>query len=595
MSLPLPDIGVNEEWREAPVNQDDNRRTTEKTSSNSLKNRDMADNLYVASGPAADLSDPVTATAGTRAALSAPVEKDALHPPEQSAGRARQLGWRHEAEPDIGRLDPQLAGHYGFGQVRRMGALPAYRQEDITVVWVRPDLNWNSLLEAQAEFGAGFEPVMIPDDAFNRALQRSFERTGAAADAVQDLDEVIDLEAASKDLPETADLLDSQDDAPIIRLLNAVMTQAIEEGASDIHVEPFETRLVMRFRVDGMLRDVVEPPVALSGRIIARVKVMARLNTAEKRVPQDGRISLRLGGRMIDVRVSTLPTHYGERVVMRILEKEQDALTLEQVGMPEEVRKRFTELIRSPYGIFLVTGPTGSGKTTTLYAALQQIQSPDLNIITVEDPVEYDLEGVGQIPVNVKTGMTFDKGLRAILRQDPDVIMVGEIRDVETAQVAVQASLTGHRVFSTLHTNDAIGSVMRLVDMGIEPYLVASSLLGAMAQRLVRKLCPDCRVPRPPDAGERQLLAIPAGQDVILYHPGGCAACLYTGYRGRTGIYELLVVDDSLRRMIHDRHDEQALRKAAHENGFCSLRQDGVAKAVAGKTSLEEVLRVSHS
>ena len=509
--------------------------------------------------------------------------------------RAQQLGWTYEAKPDIGRLDPDLAGRFGFGPVRRIGALPAYRNGAATVVWVRPDLDWSALLETQAEFDNGFTPVMIPEDMFNLAMQRAFGRAGDAADAVQDLDQVTDLESLSKDLPQTSDLLDSQDDAPIIRLLNSVLTQAIEEGASDIHIEPFEARLVVRFRVDGLLRDVVEPPVALAGRVVARVKVMARLNTAEKRVPQDGRISLRLAGRMVDVRVSTLPTHYGERVVMRILEKEQGLLTLEQLGMPEEVRSRFGELIRSPHGVFLVTGPTGSGKTTTLYAALQQVHSPDLNIITVEDPVEYDLEGVGQIPVNVKTGMTFEKGLRAILRQDPDVIMVGEIRDMETAQVAVQASLTGHRVFSTLHTNDAVGSITRLVDMGIEPYLVASSLLGAMAQRLVRKLCPECRVARPADAGERRLLGIPEHTDVSLYHPGGCASCLYAGYHGRTGIYELLVVDDTLRAMIHDNRGEHALRVEASRNGMRMLREDGTAKALAGKTSLEEVVRVSHN
>ena len=512
-----------------------------------------------------------------------------------SSERAQQLGWSHETRPDIGKLDPDLAGRFGFGQVRRAGALPAYRSDGATVVWVRPELDWSALLETQAEFGDGFTPVMVPEEMFNLAMQRAFEGAGAAADVVQDLDQVIDLESLSKDLPQTSDLLDSQDDAPIIRLLNSVLTQAIEEGASDIHIEPFEARLVVRFRVDGLLRDVVEPPAVLASRLVARVKVMARLNTAEKRVPQDGRISLRLGGRLVDVRVSTLPTHYGERVVMRILEKEQGLLTLEQLGMPEEVRARFSELIRSPYGIFLVTGPTGSGKTTTLYAALQQVQSPDLNIITVEDPVEYDLEGVGQIPVNVKTGMTFEKGLRAILRQDPDVIMVGEIRDMETAQVAVQASLTGHRVFSTLHTNDAVGSITRLIDMGIEPYLVASSLLGAMAQRLVRRLCADCRIRRPADAGERQLLGLPGHDDVSLYHPGGCAACLYTGYQGRTGIYELLVVDDALRGMIHDNRGEHDLRVAAGRSGLRVLREDGIAKVLAGKTSLEEVVRVSHS
>ena len=312
-------------------------------------------------------------------------------------------------------------------------------------------------------------------------------------------------------------------------------------------------------------------------------------------VPQDGRISLRLAGRTVDVRVSTLPTQYGERVVMRILEKEQGPLTLEQVGMPADVRGQFQELIRSPYGIFLVTGPTGSGKTTTLYAALQQVRSSEINLITVEDPVEYDLDGVGQIPVNVKTGMTFARGLRAILRQDPDVIMVGEIRDLETAEVSVQASLTGHRVFSTLHTNDAVGSITRLVDMGVEPYLVASSLLGAMAQRLVRKLCPDCREPREADEGEHELLGLPTDKPATLYHPNGCDACGHTGYRGRTGIFELMQVNEEIRHLIHEGQGEQGLRRAARENGMRTLREDGVAKVLAGETSLEEVLRVSQA
>jgi general secretion pathway protein E len=322
---------------------------------------------------------------------------------------------------------------------------------------------------------------------------------------------------------------------------------------------------------------------------------MARLNIAERRVPQDGRISLRLAGRTVDVRVSTLPTYYGERVVMRILEKEHGPLALEQIGMPADVRKSFIDLIHAPHGIFLVTGPTGSGKTTTLYAALQQVRSPGVNIITIEDPVEYDLEGVGQIPVNTRTGMTFARGLRAILRQDPDVIMVGEVRDLETAEVSVQASLTGHLVFSTLHTNDAVGSITRLMDMGIEPYLVASSLLGVMAQRLVRKLCLQCRRPGEADEGERQLLDITKGGPLILYYPQGCEYCGHTGYRNRTGIYELMVVNDDIRHLIHDSQGEQALRKTARQYGMRSLREDGVAKVIAGETSLEEVLRVAQS
>jgi len=454
-------------------------------------------------------------------------------------------------------------------------------------------VNWNTWLEVQAEFGAHIRPVIVSETTFNRALQRAFERTGAAADAVEDLGESVDLETASAALPE--DLLDSQDDAPIIRLLNAVMAQAIEEGASDIHVEPFETRVVIRYRVDGLLRDVVEPPRALASRIVARIKVMARLNIAERRVPQDGRISLRLAGRTVDLRVSTLPTHYGERVVMRILEKEQGPLSFEQIGMPVDVRRDFIELIRSPHGIFLVTGPTGSGKTTTLYAALQQVRNPGVNIITIEDPVEYDLDGVGQTPVNLKTGMTFGRGLRAILRQDPDVIMVGEIRDLETAEISVQASLTGHLVFSTLHTNDAVGSVTRMVDMGVESYLVASSLLGVMAQRLVRKLCLVCREQHNADEAEHALLGVPAGTAQMIYYPRGCEACSFTGYRGRTGIYELMIISEEIRHLIHDNRGEQTLRKAAREKGMRSLREDGIAKVLAGETSLAEVLRVTQN
>ena len=522
------------------------------------------------------------------------IERGVLSPATWAAERARHLGWSHEAQPDLSRLDPQVAGLLGFGQARRLGILPAYREEETTMVWVRPDLRAETLQELQAEIGPDFRPVVIPEEPFNRALQRAFERTGAAADAVDDLGESVDLEAASAELPESADLLDSQDDAPIIRLLNAVMTQAIEEGASDIHIEPYESRLVVRYRVDGVLRDLVEPPKSLAGRLAARVKVMARLNIAERRVPQDGRISLRLAGRTVDVRVSTLPTQYGERVVMRILEKEHGPLSLEQVGMAADMRASFEALIQAPYGIFLVTGPTGSGKTTSLYAALQRIHDPEINIVTVEDPVEYDLEGVGQIPVNAKTGMTFARGLRAILRQDPDVIMVGEIRDLETAEVAVQASLTGHRVFSTLHTNDSVGSVTRMVDMGLEPYLVASSLLGAMAQRLVRRLCSCCQG-QAADEGERHLLGLPPGEEATLFHPVGCEACGHTGYRGRTGIYELMTVNEDMRHLIHEGRGEHALRQAARENGMRTLREDGIRKVLAGETSLEEVLRVTQA
>ncbi|WP_443081404.1 type II secretion system ATPase GspE [Thiohalorhabdus sp.] len=512
-----------------------------------------------------------------------------------AAARARQLGWDYESNPDLTRMDPQLVGRVGFGQASRMGVLPAFREDGASVVWVRPDVRWEVLQEVQAEVETPVRMVVLAEKAFKRALQQGFERTEAAAEAVEDLGEAVDLEAASAGLPETADLLESQDDAPIIRLLNAVLTQAIEERASDVHIEPFETRVLVRYRVDGVLRDLVETPASLANRLAARVKVMARLNIAERRVPQDGRISLRIAGRTVDVRVSTLPTQYGERVVMRVLEKEQGPLTLPEIGMGDDTLARFRDLIRSPYGIFLVTGPTGSGKTTTLYAALQEVRSPESNLITVEDPVEYDLEGVGQIPVNTKSGMTFARGLRAILRQDPDVIMVGEIRDLETAQVSVQSSLTGHLVFSTLHTNDAVGSINRLVDMGVEPYLVASSMLGAMAQRLVRRLCPDCRQEHEPDPGERELLGLAPGEGTVVYKPVGCNQCDGSGYRGRTGIYELMVVDDHLRQLIHDGGGEQALRQGARAGGMQSLRESGIQRVLEGITSLEEVLRVTQA
>ncbi len=546
-------------------------------------------NLRAGKVPAED-NGLVSATGKPESVIS---EFEPVSPESASAliERARQLGWLWDEHPDISKLDQSLASMFGFGQSRRLGILPAYRESDITVIWLRPDVTWATWLEVQAEFGSGIQPVLIGVTAFNRALQRAFERTGAAADVVEDLGDSVDLETASAALPE--DLLDNQDDAPIIRLLNAVMTQAIEEGASDIHVEPFESHMVIRYRVDGMLRDVVEPPRALAGRIAARIKVMARLDIAERRVPQDGRISLRLAGRMVDVRVSTLPTYYGERIVLRVLEKEQGPLSLQQIGMPADISSAFSGLLGSPHGIFLVTGPTGSGKTTTLYAALQQVRNPKVNIITIEDPIEYELAGVGQIPVNTKTGMTFARGLRAILRQDPDVIMVGEIRDLETAEVSVQASLTGHLVFSTLHTNDAAGSITRMVDMGVEPYLVASSLVGVMAQRLVRKLCLVCRQPHSADAGEHQLIGVEQDTPLTIYYPGNCEACSYTGYRGRTGIYELMIVDEQIRQLIHDNHGEQTLRKLARDKGMRSLRTDGIARVVAGETSLAEVLRVT--
>jgi general secretion pathway protein E len=377
-----------------------------------------------------------------------------------------------------------------------------------------------------------------------------------------------DLSRMMQELPAVEDLLEASADAPIIRMLNALLMQAARDGASDIHIEPYERHSSVRFRIDGTLREVVSPNRALHAALISRLKIMADLDIAEKRLPQDGRISLRLGQRAIDVRVSTLPSAHGERAVLRLLDKSESRLTLEAVGMQGHTLQGFTQLLSQPHGIVLVTGPTGSGKTTTLYAALQQLDAARFNIMTVEDPIEYELSGIGQTQVNPKIDLDFAKALRAILRQDPDIIMIGEIRDHETAQIAIQASLTGHLVLATLHTNDAVSAVTRLTDMGIEPFLLSSSLLGVLAQRLVRKLCGQCQ-----------------GK--------GCSHCGQTGYQGRTGIFELLSTNDSLRSLIHDKASESALRDAAKGNGMRSLRDDGQRLVDAGITSAEELLRVT--
>jgi general secretion pathway protein E len=399
----------------------------------------------------------------------------------------------------------------------------------------------------------------------------------SAATVIGEVESRVDLSRMMQDLPAVEDLLEAANDAPIIRMLNALLTQAAKDGASDIHIEPYERSSAVRFRVDGTLREVVQPNKALHAALISRLKIMAELDIAEKRLPQDGRISLRIGGRAIDVRVSTLPSSYGERAVLRLLDKTESKFTLESLGMSGDVLTRFDKLIAQPHGIVLVTGPTGSGKTTTLYASLGRIDTGTTNVLTVEDPVEYELPGIGQTQVNARIDLTFAKALRAILRQDPDVIMIGEIRDYETAQIAIQASLTGHLVLATLHTNDAPSAVTRLTDFGVEPYLLSSSLLGVLAQRLVRKLCGNCRTA---DARGR-------------WHPVGCAECDHTGYRGRTGVYELMVADDKVRSLIHARAAESQLFVAAEEAGLRSMREDGERLVAEGVTSLEEVMRVT--
>ncbi len=399
----------------------------------------------------------------------------------------------------------------------------------------------------------------------------------SAAAVVGEVESAVDLSRLMQDLPAVEDLLEAADDAPIIRMLNALLTQAAKDGASDIHIEPYERSSAVRFRVDGTLREVVQPNRALHAALISRLKIMAELDIAEKRLPQDGRISLRIGGRAVDVRVSTRPSAHGERAVLRLLDKGEARFSLESLGMSGDTLSRFHRLIAQPHGIVLVTGPTGSGKTTTLYAALARVDTASTNVLTVEDPVEYELPGIGQTQVNPKIDLTFAKALRAILRQDPDVIMIGEIRDYETAQIAIQASLTGHLVLATLHTNDAPSAVTRLTDMGVEPFLLSSSLLGVLAQRLVRKLCPACRRQ---DEGGR-------------WHPVGCTACGMTGYKGRTGVYELMVADDAVRARIHNRAAESELIAVAHAGGLRPMRDDGDRLVAEGVTSPEEVLRVT--
>ena len=467
--------------------------------------------------------------------------------------------------------------------------------ESPALLYHTADTQLHIFAEVRRFLGAEFQLREIELSRFETLLTQAFQRDSSAAkQLMEDIGNESDLFSLADELPDTEDLLESEDDAPIIKLINAMLGEAIKEGASDIHIETFETQLLVRFRVDGVLREILKPNRKMASMLVSRIKVMSRMDIAEKRVPQDGRITLRIAGRAVDVRVSTMPSSHGERVVLRLLDKNNVRLNLQDLGMTKNNRDHFSSLIRKPHGIILVTGPTGSGKSTTLYAGLSEINSKDRNILTVEDPIEFDLQGIGQTQVNPKVDMTFARGLRAILRQDPDVVMVGEIRDLETAQIGVQASLTGHLVMSTLHTNTAAGAITRLEDMGIEPFLLSSSLLGVLSQRLVRTLCPHCKVGHHPNEQECEILGIKAKKAELqeIYSPKGCAACNQTGYRGRTGIHELLLVDEGIRDLIHNGRGEQAIEKYIRKN-TPSIREDGCAKVLQGITSLEEVLRVT--
>ena len=480
---------------------------------------------------------------------------------------------------------------YGFA--RRHGVLLDWQGGQPCLI-VRQDAPLPAILEARRLLGARPGYLEVSADDFGRRMAAAYAGdSGESRQVAAGLEDHPDLMSLADQVPETEDLMEQEDDAPIIRLINALLSEAIRVGASDIHVESFEKRLSVRLRVDGQLREIVQPRRELAPLLVSRIKVMARLDIAEKRVPQDGRISLRLAGREVDVRVSTLPSSFGERVVMRLLDKQAGRLNIGHLGLMQADYARLRELIHKPYGIILVTGPTGSGKTTTLYASLAELNDNTRNILTAEDPIEYQIEGIGQTQVNNKVDMTFARSLRAMLRQDPDVVMVGEIRDLETAEIAVQASLTGHLVLSTLHTNTAVGAVTRLQDMGIEPFLLSSSLIGVIAQRLVRTLC-TCHGSRPADEAEARLFdgLVTPGQPVMLPQPAGCDRCNQTGFAGRTAIYEVVPLDDTLRRLVHSQAAEHELE--AHARTISpSIRQDGLSKVLAGQTTLEEVLRAT--
>lgn len=480
-----------------------------------------------------------------------------------------------------------------FTFAKRYGVLIGGVQDDAAQVLYHQQPPLAVLTEIRRQLQMPIKLQKVSEEEFNQHLVKTYEtNTAAAMQMAEDLGESMNLTDLMHELPKAEDLLEKQDDAPIIRLLNALLSEAIKEGASDVHIETFEDRVTIRFRVDGILREVLVPPRILAPLIVSRIKVMAKLDIAEKRLPQDGRITLRIGGRAVDVRVSTMPTNHGERAVLRLLDKQSSHLNLAELGMEPKMEALLRDLITRPHGIILVTGPTGSGKTTTLYAALTLLNDKRRNILTVEDPIEYDLSGVGQTQVNSKINMTFARGLRAILRQDPDVVMIGEIRDLETAQIAIQASLTGHLVLSTLHTNSAIGAITRLDDMGVEPFLLSSSLSAVIAQRLMRLLCPRCKTSSPALASECLLMGVPEENPPMICRPVGCQYCRNTGYAGRSSLCEVIAIDDELRAMIHDGAAEQKMRKYARVS-FPSLRQDGYRRVLHGDTSLEEVLRVT--
>jgi len=498
--------------------------------------------------------------------------------------------------PDLlpAQVDPALLAKIPIGFAKRYEILPIRKENGRVMTAAANPLHLAALDDTRALLGCDIQAVLAPAKAILNCINQVYDRASdTAQQVIEDLSaESLDLLAS--ELQEPVDLLEATDEAPIIRLVNSTLFQAVKDRASDIHIEPFERDLEIRYRIDGIMYKILSPPKRFQSSIISRIKIMAGLNIAEKRLPQDGRIGIKIAGRDVDIRVSVIPTAHGERVVLRLLDKSTSLLNLEDIGLTAEERQTMLHLIQLSHGIVLVTGPTGSGKTTTLYAALNRINSPDKNIITIEDPIEYQLRGIGQMQVNPKINLTFANGLRSILRQDPDVIMVGEIRDAETAEIAIHASLTGHLVFSTLHTNDTAGAITRLVDMGIEPFLVSSSVVAIVAQRLVRCICPHCRQAYAPTPEELAKLGFKTETTrPTFYRAVGCEECRRTGYHGRTGIYEILLMDDEIRQMILSKTDSGRVKNRAIEKGMRTLRDDGARKVVNGVTTMEEILRVT--
>jgi len=524
------------------------------------------------------------------------LEQEAITEEQLLLALSRQSGVPLCTELDADTIDPAIVRDLSIAHCRDKMLLPVDLEDGVVRVAVNDPFDTYVLDDMQVLFGCEVDPLLVPNKVLLDAIHRLFDRR-VAADQVVDEIQKDDLGILAQDLGETTkDILEEEGEAPIIRLVNSVLNQAVKERASDIHIEPFEKDIVVRFRKDGVLKEIIRPPKRFHASISSRIKIMGNLNIAEKRVPQDGRIRIKVAGKDVDIRLSTVPTAHGERLVMRLLDRANTVLDLEQLGMLKDHLSIFTKMIARPHGIILVTGPTGSGKTTTLYGALVRINTPDINILTVEDPVEYQLDGIGQMQVNPKIDFTFARGLRAILRQDPDVVLIGETRDLETAEIAVQASLTGHLVFTTLHTNDAASSFTRLIDMGIEPFLIASTVICAQAQRLVRRLCPHCREPFEPSTVDLELLGLPEEKvtsDATFFKAAGCPECAMSGYSGRLGIYEVMDVSDEIRGLVLQKTDAGRIKQAAMAGGMRTLRDDGAVKVMKGITSIDEVLRVS--